>query len=163
MRMVPFVISKCSFFFSSLLELIAVGVGLGDYTDLLSFFNLFRICRIFKITRQFDGTKVLVVTVYRSYEALVIQILFLFTMCLTFGFLLFYIEPCLGNNINAVDDTCEFPDLLQSTYFFVDHDHYCWLRGPNTNNYNWAVTCCNGCYPGFFLHGDAFGHHWKQV
>jgi len=101
------------------MELIAVGVGLGDYTDLLSFFNLFRICRIFKITRRFDGTKVLVVTLYRSYEAIVIQILFLFTMCLTFGFLLFYMEPCIGNNINAMDNSCEFPDLLQSTYFLL--------------------------------------------
>ena len=101
------------------MELIAVGVGLGDYTDLLSFFNLFRICRIFKITRRFDGTKVLVITLYRSYEAIVIQILFLFTMCLTFGFLLFYMEPCLGNNINAMDNSCEFPDLLQSTYFLL--------------------------------------------
>ena len=92
-------------------------VSFGDYTTLLSFFNLFRICRIFKITRQFDGTKVLVATVSKSSEAIIIQVLFLLTMVFTFGFLLFLFEPCLGQNINAIDDSCEFPDLLQSSYF----------------------------------------------
>ena len=98
-------------------ELLAKSLGFGDYTTLLSFFNLFRICRIFKITRQFDGTKVLVATVSKSSEAIIIQVLFLLTMVFTFGFLLFLFEPCLGQNINAIDDSCEFPDLLQSSYF----------------------------------------------
>ena len=101
------------------LELIADAAGLGDFTALLNFFNLFRICRIFKISRQFDGTKVLLVTLNRSYEAIVIQLLFLFTMCLTLGFVLFLFEPCYGNNVNARDNSCEFPDLMQSTYFLL--------------------------------------------
>ena len=99
------------------LEIIARGVGMGDYTTLLSFFNLFRICRIFKITRQFDGTKVLVATVRKSSEAIIIQVLFLLTMVFTFGFLLYLFEPCLGTNTTALDDSCEFPDLIQSSYF----------------------------------------------
>ncbi len=99
------------------LELLAGVVGMGDYTTLLSFFNLFRICRIFKITRQFDGTKVLVATVSKSSEAIIIQVLFLLTMVFTFGFLLFLFEPCLGTNTSALDDSCEFPDLVQSSYF----------------------------------------------
>lgn len=92
----------------SLLDITGAG-GLSSYVKTLT---VFRVLRIFKVTRNFDGAKVLFVTAKNSIKPLMVSFIVLFSVMVVVSAVLFFVEPCL-----SVD--CVFTDQLNAAYYLV--------------------------------------------
>jgi len=86
--------------------------GLKIDSDILS---CFRVIRLFKLCRGFDGTVTLATAIHESLEALKVPIFFLFMAAITFGVLIFAIEN-MGKSLQ--DDTePAFTSIPHSIWF----------------------------------------------
>lgn len=82
---------------------------LGSSVRVLS---ICRILRIFKVTRNFEGAKVLFVTMKNSSRPLMVSFIVLIAVMSIVSAVLFFVEPCHGND-------CEFTDQMNAAYFLV--------------------------------------------
>merc|ERR1712166_1027262 len=92
----------------------ATGLGvtlpwLGSSVRVLS---LCRILRVFKVTRNFDGAKVLFVTVRNSMKPLMVSFIVLVSVMVIVSAALFFFEPCYTAD-------CVFTDQANAAYFLV--------------------------------------------
>ena len=93
-----------------------VASGLSaDYPWLSSSVRVLSICRIlriFKVTRNFDGAKVLFVTMKNSVKPLTVSFIVLIAVMVIVSAILFFVEPCYASD-------CVFSDQLNAAYFLV--------------------------------------------
>jgi len=74
--------------------------------------SLCRILRVFKVTRNFDGAKVLFVTVRNSIKPLTVSFIVLISVMVIVSAALFFFEPCYATD-------CIFTDQANAAYFLV--------------------------------------------
>lgn len=78
----------------------------------LKLLGVFRVMRVFKIARHFDGTRVLATTLKRSVKPLVVSIFMLVAFgCIVAG-LLFFFEPCYSTS-------CVLRDCYNTGYYIA--------------------------------------------
>ena len=92
----------------------ATGLGveypwLGSSVRVLS---ICRVLRIFKVTRNFAGAKVLFVTMKNSIRPLTVSFIVLIAVMSIVSALLYFVEPCYNEG-------CVFTDQLNAAYFLV--------------------------------------------
>jgi len=116
------VLSKITPFFKSFMnwaDIIAVApfyilLAAGDLNSVGNISGMakaVRSLRIFKLSRQFEGSEILGTAVANSVAPLGLPIFFFFLFTFVFGSLIFFVEPCYNH------ETCEFPDIFVSCYF----------------------------------------------
>ena len=89
-----------------------VGVDLPWLGSSLRVLSLCRILRVFKVTRNFDGAKVLFVTVRNSIKPLTVSFIVLISVMVIVSATLFFFEPCYASD-------CVFTDQANAAYFLV--------------------------------------------
>ena len=92
----------------------ATGLGtefpwLGSSVRVLS---ICRILRIFKVTRNFEGAKVLFVTMKNSIRPLTVSFIVLIAVMSIVSAVLYFVEPCY-------EEGCVFTDQMNAAYFLV--------------------------------------------
>jgi len=75
------------------------------------FTKALRCLRIFKLSRQFEGSEVLFTAISRGLNALSLPLFFFMLFTFVFGALIFFVEPCYNYQ------ECKFKDLFVSCYF----------------------------------------------
>eukprot|EP00943_MAST-04B_sp_MAST-4B-sp1_P003572 g3572.t1 len=78
----------------------------------LKLLGVFRVIRVFKIARHFDGTKVLFTTMSRSLKPLTISVFMLVAGCTIITALLFFFEPCYSTE-------CVLKDCYNTGYYIA--------------------------------------------
>jgi voltage-gated potassium channel Kch len=78
----------------------------------LKLLGVFRVIRVFKIARHFDGTKVLFTTMSRSAKPLLISVFMLIAGCTIITALLFFFEPCYSTE-------CVLKDCYNTGYYIA--------------------------------------------
>ena len=76
----------------------------------LKVLGVFRVIRVFKIARHFDGTKVLFTTMSRSAKPLIISVFMLLAGCSIITALLYFFEPCYSTS-------CVLKDCYNTAYY----------------------------------------------
>lgn len=71
-----------------------------ENSDILDFFSIIRILRLFKLTRHFSGLKILVHTFRASAKELMLLVFFLILSIIIFGSLIYYAERIHRNPNN---------------------------------------------------------------
>ena len=74
--------------------------------------SICRILRIFKVTRNFDGAKVLFLTAKTSIKPLTVSFIVLISVMVIVSAILFFLEPCYRND-------CIFTDQMNAAYYLV--------------------------------------------
>ncbi|GMH61803.1 hypothetical protein TrST_g1046 [Triparma strigata] len=82
-----------------------------DFAQMVGFAKAIRSLRIFKLSRQFEGSEILSYAISKSITPLVLPLFFFFLFTFVFGALIFFVEPCYNY------ETCKFPDIFVSCYF----------------------------------------------
>ena len=86
--------------------------GLAVHTNPFDWLRVARLLRLFKLARHFEGSRVIVDTLKRSFYALLVPLLFLLTGVIIFAGLLTYVEQ----DGEARDD---FGNILKSSWFVL--------------------------------------------
>ena len=74
--------------------------------------SICRILRIFKVTRNFAGARVLFITAKNSIKPLTVSFIVLVSVMVIVSAILFFVEPCYDNN-------CIFTDQMNAAYYLV--------------------------------------------
>jgi hypothetical protein len=74
--------------------------------------SICRILRIFKVTRNFDGARVLFITAKNSIKPLTVSFIVLVSVMVIVSAVLFFVEPCYNND-------CIFTDQMNAAYYLV--------------------------------------------
>ncbi|GMH65128.1 hypothetical protein TL16_g04122 [Triparma laevis f. inornata] len=82
-----------------------------DFAQMVGFAKAIRSLRIFKLSRQFEGSEILSYAISKSIAPLGLPLFFFFLFTFVFGALIFFVEPCYNY------ETCKFPDIFVSCYF----------------------------------------------
>ncbi|KAG9509691.1 Potassium voltage-gated channel protein egl-36, partial [Fragariocoptes setiger] len=113
--------------------------------DILEFFSIIRIMRLFKLTRHSDGLKILIQTFIASYKELRILVFFLFFGIVIFASLIYYaerIEKNPHNDFNSIFPglwwalvtmtTVGYGDIIPKTYYGMFVGALCAIAGVLT-------------------------------
>lgn len=76
-------------------------------------FSIFRVLRIFKVTRHFDGTKIIVKTAQTSAAPIVVSCFMLVSFMMVVSPIMFLVEPCLD------EENCVFTDGFNTAYYLM--------------------------------------------
>ena len=95
-----------------IIDATGVGVAIPWLGSSLRVLSLCRILRVFKVTRNFDGAKVLFVTIRNSMKPLTVSFIVLVSVMVIVSAGLFFFEPCYNAD-------CVFTDQANAAYFLV--------------------------------------------
>ena len=95
-----------------IVDVTGLGTRFPSLNSSIRVLSLCRILRVFKVTRNFDGAKVLFVTVKNSLKPLMVSFIVLVSVMVIVSAALFFLEPCY-----AAD--CIFTDQANAAYFLV--------------------------------------------
>jgi hypothetical protein len=95
-----------------IIDVTGLGLALPWLGSSLRVLSLCRILRVFKVTRNFDGAKVLFVTTRNSMKPLMVSFIVLISVMVIVSAALFFFEPCYNSD-------CVFTDQANAAYFLV--------------------------------------------
>lgn len=89
-----------SFIYDLMVQLLSTSSMATAKADILDFFNIIRILRLFKLTRHYRGLKILVYTFRASAKELLLLVGFLLLGIIIFASLIYYAERLQTNPHN---------------------------------------------------------------
>ena len=95
-----------------IIDVSGVGVKIPSLASSVRVLSLCRILRVFKVTRNFDGAKVLFVTIRNSLKPLTVSFIVLISVMVIVSAALFFFEPCYATD-------CIYTDQMNGAYFLV--------------------------------------------
>merc|ERR1711871_87955 len=86
---------------------------MGPRPQWIRLFSVFRVLRIFKVTRSFPGTDIMIRTIKYSAAPIVVSCFMLLSFMMVVSPIMFLVEPCLD------ETNCVFTDGFNTAYYLM--------------------------------------------